>query len=190
MSNEAVPGNSKTNRAKRVLIISLVVIFVVVGFVVVVGLLGRGGCVFPKEIACCVGLHDLSNSLASYAVFNKGAYPDDLDTLVRSRVVPSAKWMRCPGMSSPVGTIDYYYVKDIKQTDSRDWILVFDPPGAHPDGTRNVLYNSGRVERLKTEAFDTAYSRFSADFFAKRGVLPAVILSHMYVEKPATNAGP
>lgn len=128
----------------------------------------------PPRGICASNLRGIGQGLHIYAA-DQGAFPADLGTLIAAGIQIQDQF-QCPVYTqSKPGQSDYRYVTGLTENDSSNWIIAFDEPGNHPDGSGHVLYIDGHVEYHRAKDFAKELDRFRRAFEASRGHTPTVL---------------
>ena len=111
-----------------------------------------------KRCRCGGNLNAIGNSIAAYWAENQGAYPRDLDVLVRQGLVAKTM-LRCPGGEGN-RRCDYFYLAPSGDAAAvpDDLLVACDLRGNHRD-VRNVMYASGSVKRLTEVEFQAELAK-------------------------------
>jgi len=126
-----------------------------------------------KAVCAVSRLAGISAAIRKYEDVH-GEYPPSLAVLVESGLT-YPEMLHCPFLSHKTERgIDYAYVRGLRRGDPGNWLVVFDRPGNHPDGSRSVLYVSGRGASLSADEFADEYERFVGEFRRVRGAPPEI----------------
>ncbi len=127
-----------------------------------------------SQAYCTVGnLGGIWIALEEYSDIH-GEYPVSLASLI-DRGLTTETTLRCPFQAyKGKRGVDYSYVRGLHLRDPGDWLVAFDRRGNHPDGSRSVLYVSGRTASLSADEFVKEYERFAEEFRRARGAPPEI----------------
>jgi hypothetical protein len=129
----------------------------------VVFIVGLG--LYLARPTCTENLKHIYAALRQYAEKHNGAFPAELETLVREGYLDSAAWLTCPAHKMPVGTNTYVLTPEINvqatRPDGKPWwppdtLIASDGrPDAHKDGQVRVLLLNGEVRRIPADEWYT-----------------------------------
>lgn len=100
------------------------------------------------NIKCASNLRQIWAALQIYSAANRGALPDDLDTLLKTTEITRECFV-CP-MADNTTHLSYTYLGKGKTSNlTKEDVLAYDGSSDH-HGRINVLYGDGHVERWQT----------------------------------------
>lgn len=129
--------------------------------------------VLQQRQVCCSHLADLRHALLKYRDV-RSSEPASFELLVQEGFTVEASG-QCPFEADARGThCDYAWVVGILKGDPGHWPVAFDRKGNHGDGTRHVVFVSGRVALLKEAEFAQMLDGFRREFLQRKKRDPVV----------------
>lgn len=104
-----------------------------------------------------------------------GGFPSSLSALVKEGHVIERQVQSVFRDQRESPGIGFAYVPGLRPSDPGQWPLVFDLSDTHEDGTRVVLFISGKVRTLPKSEFEERWTRFASEFERSRGHEPVTI---------------
>jgi prepilin-type processing-associated H-X9-DG protein len=116
-----------------------------------------------NRVKCASNMRQIGQAIQLYANENKGKYPPNLATLVKTEDI-SPEVFTCPSENTPTPKPDevdtkgdYIYVgQGLDTTATPDIIVLYEKPDAHDKDGMNVLYADGHVEFFSKNGIATA----------------------------------
>lgn len=111
-----------------------------------------------KQARCVFNLNGIGEGIFEYAQKNQGAYPPDLEVLVRQRLVTRNR-LQCPGAEGN-RLCDYFYLAPSGDPADvpRDLLMACDLRDNHGEG-REALYAYGNVRSLTEVEFQAELAK-------------------------------
>ncbi len=111
----------------------------------------------PRKAICAVQLKLLAVVLQSYAGESGGAFPLDLQALVRGGHA-AAELLRCPESTGPVEGAAYVYVQGQRTDREPRNVLAYEAAQNHDGEGGNALFIDGHTEWFTPDALQAAVS--------------------------------
>ncbi|HUU95124.1 MAG TPA: hypothetical protein VM487_05250 [Phycisphaerae bacterium] len=150
-----------------------IVALLLIGLLAILSALDRRGGHDPRNY-CSADLRALGMSLHMYHN-DHGVFPPNLLALVTEGLTTWHELDCACRRDSHAGPFDFHYVTGLREGDPAGWIIAFDDPGNHRDGSGSILYLDCTVHMCQPAEFAQELQRFQIAFEKDRGRPPTIL---------------